>query len=169
MNEFIKRASDQSTNEGIMDKQANEEYSGMSMRDKEIQSSIWALILLVAEMALSFRILRDRLQARNALTLEDEQIIDQAVGDEEALRMAYNHIEKAFRAKFDRCIFAMDNPQEVERIVKEKMESQKQAQDFKSTAGSEVIDLGAIEDESTRGAATKEKKPKFIDLSQGEK
>lgn len=167
MNEFIKQASDQSSQEGIMDKQAKEEYKDMSKRDKEIQSSIWALILLVAEMALAFRGLRDRLQAREVLTPEDQQMIDAVIGDEEPLRQAYNHIEKAFRAKFDRCLFAMENPEEVERLVNEQRAAQQQATPFKSTAGNEVIDLNTPED-STKGTKIGNQKPKFIDLSKGE-
>ncbi len=150
---------------GIMEQQANEEYEGMSKRDKEIQSSIWALILLVAEMALAFRGLRDRLQAREVLTPEDQQMIDTIIGDEEPLRQAYNHVEKAFRAKFDRCLFAMEHPEEVERLVNEQKAAQQQATPFKSTAGNEVIDLNTTED-SPKEAETGTKKPKFIDLSQ---
>ncbi len=168
MSEDIKQTENQSSQEGIMDKQANEEYTDMSKRDKEIQSSIWALILLVAEMALAFRGLRDRLQAKEVLTPEDQQMIDEVIGNEEPLRQAYNHIEKAFRAKFDRCLFAMENPEEVERLVNEQRAAQQAAtSQFKSTVGGEVIDLGAAEN-TTPEVKTEDQKPKFIDLSQGE-
>lgn len=108
-----------------MDKQQKEQFNEMSERDREIQSSFWSLILLIGEMALAFRILRDRLAGLNILTSEDNEIIDQASMDPNNLTAAYNHIEKAFRTKYDRCKFTMDNPEEVERqvqVIKEKAE-----------------------------------------------
>jgi len=102
-----------------MEAQAEGRFEDISERDKEIQASIWALIFLVSEMALAFRVLRDRLQEQGVLTPEDEQAINQVAAHEEHLRSAYQHIEGAFREKFTRVMDAMVNPDEVTRKVKE--------------------------------------------------
>lgn len=95
-------------------------FEDISERDKEIQASIWALIFLVSEIALAFRTLRDRLNERGALLPEDEEIINQMVGNEESLRLAYQHIEGAFREKYLRVMAAMENPAEVTREVQKR-------------------------------------------------
>lgn len=94
-------------------------FEDISERDKEIQASIWALIFLVSEIALAFRTLRDRLNERGALLPEDEEIINQMAGNDEHLRVAYNHIEQAFRQKYMRVIEAMEHPEEVTQAVRE--------------------------------------------------
>jgi hypothetical protein len=111
--------------EGVMDKQVRGEFSQISERDKEIQASIWALIFLTSEMALAFRALRDKLEDRGALRPEDNAAIDQLASEGENLRRAYEHIEKAFREKYDRVWAAMEAPAEVTNIVQEKFGSGK--------------------------------------------
>ncbi len=101
----------------VMDAQEAGEFEQMSERDKEIQASIWALILLIAEISLAFRTLRDRLHERGALLEEDEQLINAAASNQEHMRVAYSHIEKAFRGKYSNVMEALTNPAEVTRRV----------------------------------------------------
>jgi hypothetical protein len=100
-----------------MDKQSRGEYEQISERDKEIQASFWAMIFLTSEMALAFRALRDKLQARGSLLPEDNAAIDQIASSGENLRRAYEHIEHAFREKYERVRTAMDSPAEVTEVV----------------------------------------------------
>jgi len=105
---------------GVMEQQRRGEFGQMSERDKEIQASLWALLFLTSEMALAFRALRDKLVARGALRLEDDREIDQLASDGQNLAKAYEHIEKAFREKYDRVWQAMANPTEVTELMQEK-------------------------------------------------
>jgi len=106
----------------VMEAQESGNFEQMSDRDKEIQASIWALILLVAEISLAFRTLRDRLHERGALLEEDEQLINAAASNQENMRVAYSHIEKAFRGKYSNVMEALTNPAEVTRQVQNQME-----------------------------------------------
>lgn len=103
--------------DGVMAQQSRGEFSQMSERDKEIQASFWAMIFLTSEMALAFRALRDKLEARGALRPEDNADIDQIASNGENLRRAYEHIEHAFREKYDRVWTAMTSPAEVTEVV----------------------------------------------------
>lgn len=102
-----------------MDAQASGRFEQMSERDREIQASIWALIFLVAEMALGFRTLRDKLGERGALLPEDEEAINALASNEERMQVAYAHIEQAFREKYGRVLTAMEMPEEVTQHVQE--------------------------------------------------
>jgi hypothetical protein len=59
---------------------------------------------------LAFRTLRDRLTERGALLEEDEQLINGLASNEERMRVAYSHIENAFREKYSRVMEALMNP-----------------------------------------------------------
>jgi hypothetical protein len=71
-------------------------FEDMEGRDKEIQASI---------------------HERGALLPEDEEMINQLSSDEERMRRAYEHIERAFREKFGRVMDAMEHPAEVQAAV----------------------------------------------------
>ncbi len=92
-------------------------FEDMETRDKEIQASIWGLIFLISEISLAFRTLRDRLTERGALLPEDEDIINELSSNEDRMRAAYEHIERAFREKFGRVLEAMEHPEEVTQAV----------------------------------------------------
>ena len=107
-----------------MEAQESGQFEQMSERDREIQASIWALIFLVSEMALGFRILRDRLQERGALLPEDEAAINELASNEDHMRVAYAHIENAFREKYGRVMTAMENPAAVTNEVARRVQEQ---------------------------------------------
>lgn len=107
---------------GVMEKQARGEFDQMSDRDREIQASLWSLIFLTSEMALAFRGLRDVLQARGALRPEDNAAIDKVASNGQNLQQAYEHIEKAFREKYDRVWQAMASPAEVTELMQGKFD-----------------------------------------------
>lgn len=102
-----------------MEAQRQGRFEEMAERDREIQASIWALLFLVSELALGVRVLRDRLQERGALLPEDEESMNELASGEERMRLAYAHIEQAFREKYARIMEAMENPEEVTRKVQE--------------------------------------------------
>ncbi len=92
-------------------------FEDMETRDKEIQAAIWGLIFLISEISLAFRSLRDRLTERGALLPEDEELINTLSSDEGRMKLAYEHIERAFREKFARVQEAMENPEVVAQAV----------------------------------------------------
>lgn len=104
----------------VMEDQRAGRFDQMSERDREIQASFWSLIFLVSEMALAFRALREKLKARGALLPEDDEMLDRVVSDGENLQLAYDHIERAFRDKYERVFQAMASPAEVTQIMADK-------------------------------------------------
>ena len=102
-----------------MEAQQEGRFDDIDERNKEIQASIWGLLFLVAELSLAFRTLRDTLQQRGALLPEDEAAINELSSNEERMRVAYAHIEKAFREKYVRVMDAMEDPEKVTRQVEE--------------------------------------------------
>ena len=105
----------------VMDAQHEGRFEDMSDRDKEIQASIWGLLFLLSELSLAFRVLRDILRERGALLPEDEEQLNRLASSEEHLRVAYAHIENAFREKYGRVRTALDNPEAVTRIMEEEL------------------------------------------------
>ena len=108
-----------------MKQQAEGRFQDMDERDKEIQASVWALIFLVAEISLALRTIRDKLHERGSLHEEDEQEINRLACDNERMRTAYAHVEKAFQAKYTRIMDAMLHPEEVTKEVEEEMKLRK--------------------------------------------
>lgn len=92
-------------------------FEDMATRDKEIQAAIWGLIFLISEISLAFRTLRDRLTERGALLAEDEELINTLSSNEDRMKLAYEHIERAFREKFARVLDAMEHPDAVAEAV----------------------------------------------------
>jgi hypothetical protein len=100
-----------------MDAQEKGHFEEMTERDREIQASVWALIFLVAEVSLSFRVLRDQLVTKGVFTEADDGLINTLASKEDHVKQAYAHVENAFREKYGRVMHAMANPEEVERQV----------------------------------------------------
>jgi len=99
--------------------QQHPEEAVVSRRERETQAAVWALMLLIGEMSLAFRALRNRLHERGALEPEDEQLLDAVTSNEDNLRNAYAHIERVFQDKHGKILHAITNPEEVERLVRE--------------------------------------------------
>jgi vacuolar-type H+-ATPase subunit I/STV1 len=59
------------------------------------------------------------LHHRGALQQEDEKVLNELSTKAEALKAAYQHTESAFREKFERVRFAMDNPNQVNQQVEQ--------------------------------------------------
>lgn len=92
-------------------------FNDMNERDKDTQAAIWSLMLLLGEMALALRVLRDKLKINGALEEGDEEILNTAISNESNLRGAYAHIENIFLDKFSRVKQALENPEEVTSAV----------------------------------------------------
>jgi hypothetical protein len=112
------------TNTALLDNASGPGQEELSEREKEVHASVWALVFMIAEVCLAVRALRDRLQDRGVLEPEDEKLINEAASAMEAMQASYAHVEKGFREKFNRIRYAMENPQEVERVVRENMAKQ---------------------------------------------
>ena len=90
-------------------------YASVIKRDQEVQSAIWALLFVVADLSLAFRSLRDVLTERGGLLPEDEKKINTlAVGDER-MQAAYAHLENAFNEKFSKLMEVAEDPEKVEK------------------------------------------------------
>jgi hypothetical protein len=88
-------------------------------KDREVQAAIWSLLLMVAELALGLRTLRNSLHEKKILGDEDEEALNQLLADQENLQNAYSYIEQAFIEKFQRVLTAVQNPTEVTREIQE--------------------------------------------------
>ena len=95
------------------------EEAVVSRREKETQAAVWSLMLLIGEMSLALRALRDRLQERGVLEAEDTHLLDTVASNGDNLRNAYAHIEGIFRDKYSRILEAMLNPEKVEQQMRE--------------------------------------------------
>ena len=99
--------------------QQRPEEAVVSQRERETQAAVWALMLLIGEMSLAFRALRDRLQERGVLEPGDERLIDEVTSNGDNLRNAYAHVEGIFRDKYGKILHAMLNPGEVEAAMRQ--------------------------------------------------
>lgn len=99
------------------------EFSDLGEREKQIQASFWAQNFLMAELAAANRLLRNLLIEKGIFTSEEDTALGEDVQSKETLKFMYDNIEKAFYDKYQRVRYAMENPQVVEEMVKEREEA----------------------------------------------
>jgi hypothetical protein len=104
-------------------------FEDLSPWQQRTQTAIWALLFLVGELALTLRVVRDKLHTRGVLLSEDEDLINQACISHEKLTQVYGHMDQAFQEKCNRVFYALSHPQEVPQA----MQKQDPAQDLPKT------------------------------------
>ena len=112
-------------------------FKNLDPWQQRTQSAIWALLFLIGELALTIRLVRDRLKARGALEPEDEELINQACIVPESLTKVYAHMDLAFQEKCNRVFQALSQPMETTQITEEELGEINQkftASNIKSTA-----------------------------------
>lgn len=93
--------------------------SPLPTAQQETQAAVWALMFMIAELALAVRSLRDQLHIRGSLVGQDEEVINGLATDLNRLQNAYKHMENSFSEKFHKILYSLQNPEEVTRQVEE--------------------------------------------------
>ncbi len=77
---------------------------------QEIQASLWSILFLLSEQNLAFQVLAAKLGEKEILDKEDENSMNAILRNQQALQGAYRSTEIAFKEKFEKTIFALENP-----------------------------------------------------------
>lgn len=94
-------------------KKTRENYLAMGESEKRIQTSLWTLNFLIAELASGLVALRQILAQKGVLTEADLQELASVANSPEVLQTLYRNTEMAFAEKFQRIRFAIENPEAV--------------------------------------------------------
>ena len=94
------------------------DLSHLTPEQKNHNSAIWAILHLLSEISLSFKLLRDRLLEKGTINIEDEEFINIAFAENEELKKAYIYMQSAFNEKFFTLRASLDETKTVSASVK---------------------------------------------------
>ncbi len=106
-----------------------EEFATLDPWQQRTQSALWALLFLTGELALTVRILRNKLSERGGLLPEDEELINNTCVDPNQLASVYAHMERALQEKASKIHFALSNPTEASELTLAAIEDARKAQE----------------------------------------
>lgn len=87
------------------------------------------MLFLIAELAASNKFLRELLIDKGVIGLEEDMVLSEKILDKDNLRQFYMHTERAFYEKYQKVRYAMENPDQVQRIVEEWEENEQNPSD----------------------------------------